>query len=137
MMSMMIQRILKIPILVDRDGTLTNQPADYWRSLIQDASGIIILFNDDDRSSFESIPIWLRFISAILDYFLPILIVCNQMEEFSQVSPEEVQEFGQKDDIHILFTNSITGESVQEIFTRITDLCDEFTFEESLKPELW
>ena len=134
---MMEQRILKIPILVERDGTLTTQPADYWRSLIQDASGIIIMFNDDDRRSFEPIQVWLRFISAILDYFLPILIVCNQTDVPSQVSQEDVLEFVQKNGLQVLFTNSQTGVNIQDIFTRIPEMCEEFTFEESLKPELW
>ena len=94
---------------------------EMYRSLVQgfyhNSSLAIIVYNINDKKSFDNISIWLKDLRQHTDYELPVFLVGNKSDLEKEVDTEDANSFAKNNNM-IYFTecSAKSGYNVKEIF---------------------
>ncbi|KAJ5075893.1 small rab-related gtpase [Anaeramoeba ignava] len=94
---------------VGQEKTLTNS---YYRG----ANGIILVYNVENRDTFDHLSSWIEEIRIHGGKKIPIIIVGNKIDQFRSVSFNEASIFASERDILYAETSSKTQFGVKEMF---------------------
>jgi len=88
--------------------------------------GILLVFSMTDKSSFNSIELWMRQIRLYAGESIPVIILCNKVDVNSkEVSEVQSRGLGQRHGLNTIYTSALDNknitECVLELYNRISD----------------
>ena len=88
------------------------------KSYFQRANGMIVVMSIDNRSSFDSIKMWINSVCEKSEKIIPIIIICNKidLEDNKEVEYDEVKSLGAELSINVFFTSAKSGDNIDEVF---------------------
>ncbi|MCB0369051.1 MAG: GTP-binding protein [Bdellovibrionales bacterium] len=103
----------------ERFQTLTPS---YYRS----AMGILLVFSVTDKSSFNSVELWMRQIHQYSASSVPVLILCNKIDVASrEVSEAQCKALEQRHGVKTIYTSVINNHNISDAIATIYDLIDD------------
>ena len=93
-------------------------------NIIKDANGILLMYDITDKSSFESIPNWIKNIKSLKGDNFPLILLGNKidLEEKRTISEEEGQKIADDNGIQFFETSNKTGINIQEACSALIDI---------------
>lgn len=83
------------------------------------ANGIMLIYNINDRSSFDNLSKWLKDCKANSHELVELFLVGNKVDLERKVSIEEVKTFSKENEIEYKEISALTGINVQVIFENL------------------
>lgn len=92
---------------------------NYFRKSV----GVVLVFDIENRASFEKIPFWLSAVRAEAHPQCAGILVGNKCDKAStrEVSSEEARRYAAENDLQYIETSALTNENVHEAFVRVTE----------------
>ena len=91
------------------------------KAYFRNAVGAVIVYDITSESSFEDLEIWLQDLLHLCNPNAYILLVGNKadLETKREVGIQQAKDFGDKHHLEYLETSALSGQNVQESFTRM------------------
>lgn len=92
---------------------------NYFRKSV----GVIIVYDIENRSSYEKIPYWLNAVKTEANPGCVGILVGNKTDKSAtrEVSREEAEKYAAENDILYIETSALTNENVKEAFEKVTE----------------
>ena len=90
------------------------------RQYYNDANGIVLLFDLNDRNSYNALPNWLKDIKNYSPKNAAIIIVGNKSDLERKVSENEILYFTQNEDISYIEVSAKSGVNIELIFEKLS-----------------
>ena len=114
-------RTIKLSIL-DTPGNPTFR--NITKNCIRNSDIIIIVFDITNKNSFENLEKWYNFVKETLDIDKIVVGIAankNDLEEKSEVTPDEYNSFSQNYNVDVFSVSAINYSIIEEMFFKLTE----------------
>lgn len=91
------------------------------KSYFRRADAIVVVFDINNRDTFNAVQAWMTSIEEQLDRKVPIALIGNKLDIGQQIPYQEIDQVAEKYKVQYFSTSAKTGEGIEECFLYIAN----------------